>query len=170
FLKMKKISALFLVLLCLQACEKVVDVDLTTEKPKLVIEATGIQNGYSGTGIFTVKLTKTAPFFADTVPKVSGAQIRLQVEGQSIPIPETTGTPGVYTETVPMVYGEDYELAITVEGREYHGKTKLYKTVPIDFIEQEEGIFDTDKTQIKVYYTDPPGERDYYLFSFISKH
>lgn len=167
---MRKISVLFTFLLCVQSCQEVVDVDLATEDPRLVIEATGIQKKHDSTGEFRVKLSKTAPYFQDSIPKVSGAAISLEINDHTIAIPESDEQKGVYQQQVPMIYEVDYKLVIKSEEEEYQGKTRLYSTPVIDGVQQEKGLFDSDKTQLKVFYTDPKEKVNYYLFSYISKH
>lgn len=157
-------------LLGLQACEDVVDVDLDTEDPRLVIEATAQQWGHNSAGELRVKLSKTAPYFQDSLPKVRQAKVRITVNGENINLSESSKNPGVYREQIPMIYAKDYTLYIEVEGQQYKGTTQLYTTVPILGVEQEEGIFDSDEVLLKVRYSDPADTENYYLFSYLSKH
>lgn len=169
-MKKATIFMIAIILIGLQSCEDVVDVDLDTEDPRLVIEATGIQKEYDPDGTFQVKLSETAPYFQDTIPKITGAKVRLQIQGEIIEIPELPDNPGVYERQIPMIYEEEYQLNIQTDEEEYEGKTHLYGTAPIDAIEQEEGLFDPDDILLKVFYTDPAEEENYYLFSYQSKH
>ena len=167
---MKKLSVLLILIWTLQACEDAVDVNLDTEEPRLVIEATGIQEVNNSTGIFQVKLSETAPYFQDSVPAVSGANIQLKIDGETLTIPESSQHPGIYQQQIPMIYEEDYELFVEVDEEEYYGKTQLYGAVPVDAIEQEEGLFGDDEVLLKIFYTDPADIENYYLFTYISKH
>lgn len=167
---MRKLGVFIIVLLGLQSCEDTVDLDLDTEEPRLVIEATGLQNGRDSTGQFRVKLSETAPYFQDSIPKVSDAEISLEVGDDIIDIPESTENPGLYKHQIPMVYDEEYKLSIKVDGETYQGKTHLHGTAPMDGVEQGGGIFDSDEVLLKVFYTDPADEENYYLFSYRSKH
>lgn len=166
---MKRILFLLVISSILQACEKVVDVDLNDAETKLVIEATGIQKEDEPEGQLTVKLSETAPYFDDSIPRVSDAEIGVEIEGKYIPIPETQVS-GYYQSEIPMLYDQEYELYIKVKDEEYQGHTKLYQTAEIDYITQSEGIFDPDETRVEAFYTDPPDEENFYLFSFLSKH
>lgn len=167
---MKRALFFILILLSLQACEDTVDVNLDTEDPRLVIEATGLQNEQDSTGQLRVLLTKTAPYFDDSIPTVSQADIQLEINNEVIDVPESAETPGTYEQTIPLMEEEDYKLTVEVEGEKYEGKTQLYSTVPIDTIEQEEGIFSSDDVLLKIFYTDPSEMGNYYLFSYDSKH
>lgn len=168
---MKNINILFIIVLMIgfQSCEDVVNIDLETEEPRLVIEATGIQKENNSLGKFRVKLTETAPYFQDFIPTISDAEISLEIEDEVIEIPELLDNPGVYEQEIPMIYEEKYKLTIKIDEQQYQGETYLYSTVPIDTIEQEEGLFDPDDVLLKIFYTDPE-EENYYLFSYQSKH
>jgi len=167
---MKRIGVFIVIILCLSSCEDTVEVDLNTEEPRLVIEATGIQKERESIGQFQVKLTETAPYFQDSIPVISNAKITLEINGKTIEIPESAANPGVYQRSVPMINDEDYKLTIEVKDEIYQGITQLHKTTPIDAISQEKGIFNPDDVLLKIFYTDPPDESNFYLFTFISKH
>lgn len=159
-----------ILILGFQACEDVVDVDLATEDPRLVIEATALQWGHNSMGNLRVKLSKTAPYFQDSIPTVPNALVRLSIDGETITLPESPENPGIYEQQIPMIYAKDYILHIEAEGQKYEGTTQLYTTTPLLGVEQEEGIFDSDEVLLKVRYSDPPDEENYYLFTYLSKH
>ena len=64
-----------LFVLFFSSCEDVVNLDLETADPKLVIDAEIIwKKGTSGNEQ-TIKISKTAPYYNNTTPKVSGARV-----------------------------------------------------------------------------------------------
>ncbi len=76
---MQKITFFFVFILAtlLVGCEDVVDVDLNTAPPKLVIEASiNWQKGTSGNQQ-RIKLTTTTDYFSTNIPKVSGAIVTI---------------------------------------------------------------------------------------------
>ena len=82
--KLLKIVTLFLltttILFSLFSCEDVVDIDLTTAAPRLVIDASiKWQKGTLG-NVQTIKLTTTTGFYSTTIPTVSGATVLLLME------------------------------------------------------------------------------------------
>lgn len=167
---MKKSILLFSVLLIVLGCEEVVDVDLPTEEPKFVIEATGVRQEQDSLGSLSVKLSKTAPFFQDSIPRVGGAEVSVEWSNQSVQLTENPEDTGFYVAVIPMVYDENYTLTVKDNGETYQGSTQLKSSVPVDDVTQEEGIFDSDDTRIKAYFSDPADEENYYYFRFTSKH
>jgi hypothetical protein len=71
---MKKIFFTPLILILLfTSCEDVVNVDLETAAPKLVIDASiDWEKGTTG-NVQVIKLSTTSDFYSNTVPRVSGA-------------------------------------------------------------------------------------------------
>ena len=73
---MKKIVLLLFVFALFPSCEDVVEIDLNTSDPKLVIEAS-VNLLEDGTSNSTVKLTLTAPFFDNQIPTVDDATVMI---------------------------------------------------------------------------------------------
>src|SRR5699024_491874 len=113
---------------------------------------------------------ETAPYFQDSIPAVSEAEISLEIEDQVFEIPEIEENSGIYKQQIPMIYEEEYKLTVKVNEEQYQGETYLYQTVPVDSIAQEEGFFDPEEVLLKIFFTDPAEEENYYLFSYESKH
>ena len=149
------------------SCEEVIEVDLNTSEPRLVIEA-NINLLEDGTSSSTVKLTTTAPFFDNEIPFVLDAIVTI-----------TTSTGEVYgfdylengmyqSDLIPQ-FGINYTLEIIYEGETYTATQQLNSTVPIEFVEQRnDGGFLGDEIEIKAFFTDPEGEENYYFFEAIS--
>ena len=67
--------ALILITISFSSCEDVVDVDLNTAKPRLVIDASiKWQKGTSGNEQ-KIKLSTTTDYFSNVIPVVSGATV-----------------------------------------------------------------------------------------------
>ena len=67
----------FLFVLLLSSCEEAVTLDLETGETKIVVDAEIIwQKGTDGHEQ-TIKISKTAPYYNNTTPNVSGAQVRI---------------------------------------------------------------------------------------------
>lgn len=165
----KNILLVVLISMILWSCEDVVDVDLPQAKPKLVIDATGIQSENNENGTITLILSTTAPFFDDEIPLVADAKAELRVKEKTYPLQQNQKTKGIYTALVPMIHDQDYTLIIEYNEETYQGTTQLYSTVPIDYVTQENNTIDPDETSINAYFTDPPDEENYYYFAFITE-
>jgi hypothetical protein len=74
-MKIYQLTLVVLITLFLSSCEDVIQVDLDTATPRLVIEASiQWQKGTTGNDQ-KVKLTTTTGFYSQTIPTVSGATV-----------------------------------------------------------------------------------------------
>jgi hypothetical protein len=167
-----KSKALFflslLSVLFFSSCEDVVKLDLETGETKLVVDAEIIwQKGTTG-NVQVIKISKTAPYYNNTTPKVSGAQVKVEnSNGDVFTFNETE--PGSYAcnNFVPVLNME-YTLSVTAEGQSFKATEKLTSVTPIDRIEQEIHKDGAGKESIEVvfYYKDPVDEVNYYLTDY----
>ncbi|MCW2119897.1 DUF4249 domain-containing protein [Flavobacterium sp. 7A] len=167
---MKKIHLILslFTLLFFYSCEEVVQVDLDTAPPKLVIEATiKWQKGTTGKEQ-KIKLTTTASFYSTQIPTVSGAIITVQNSSNTnFNFREVAGT-GEYicTNFIPKI-DETYTLNVKHNGETYTATETLKSVAPIEKIEQKnDGGFTGKNIQIKTYFTDPPLVTNYYLYQY----
>jgi hypothetical protein len=168
---MKKISLLFLLLATLSftSCEEVVDVNLKTATPQLVVSA-AIQwtKGTKGNQQ-VIKLTTTSNYFDNEIPVVSGAKIYVTNSDRKtfnfIEVFET----GEYvcTDFEPVI-NETYTLVITNKGNTYTATETLKSVAPITkLVQNNNGGFTKDKIEVKAYFFDPPNENNYYLYNYM---
>lgn len=154
--------------LLLVSCEEVVDVDLEESEPRLVVEASLLwQKGTNG-NFQVIKLTTTAPYFNDEIPAAEGAIITVTSEnGEIYNFAEID--PGIYTnEQFSPELNRNYELSIFYKDETYIAKESLIPVSELEFIEQtDNGGFGGEDTELKVYYNDPEGVDNYYLFRFL---
>lgn len=149
------------------SCEKVIDVDLNDEQPKLVVDAViKWQKGTTGESQ-TIKLTKTSNFYNNEVPPASGATITITNSINTVFNFIEDGNTGNYicNNFVPAI-NESYTLHITFEGQTYTATDKLYATPPILYTQQtnvppigggEEIV------QVKFFFQDNGLEDNFYL-------
>lgn len=161
------ISVLILSLF-LFSCEEVVNVDLDTAAPRLVVDA-GInwEQGTDG-AIQKIKLTTTTSYYSSNIPVVTGATVFVKNSTNTtfdfIEI-ENTGE-YVCNNFIPQI-DEDYTLTIISNGQTYTATETLKSVAPIEGIEQEnEGGFIGDEIEIRAFFTDPAPEENYYLFKY----
>ncbi|WP_163397787.1 DUF4249 domain-containing protein [Flavobacterium fluviatile] len=170
FIKYNRILTLFsfLFVLFLSSCEDTVTLDLETGETRIVVDAEIIwQKGTAGNQQ-TIKISKTAPYYNNTTPKVSGAQVRVEnTNGDIFAFNETE--PGIYvcTDFVPVINME-YTLYVTAEGQNFTAVEKLTSVTPIDKVEQNiVPDFDgEDVIELTFYYQDPENEVNYYLTDY----
>ena len=152
------------------SCEDVVDVDVSSEDPRLVIDAS--INWLKGTtgNEQQIKLTLSAPFFDATIPPANGATVVVTNSNNDEFIFIEDANTGIYrTSSFVPELDETYTLTINYADETYVGTETLQSVVPIDFIEQtNDGGFSGDDIEIKAYYTDPADAENYYFFEFDS--
>jgi hypothetical protein len=150
-------------------CEDVVNVDLPTAEPRLVIDAAiNWQLGTTGNEQ-TVRLTTTAGFYDPNVPPVSGAEVVVTNTDDNtvFNFTENPGTGNYICTTFVPVSNANYKLTVNHNGENYTATEKLVTVVPIDKIEQKnDGGFTGDDIEIKIFFTDPAVTTNFYMLKY----
>ncbi|MEO5643251.1 MAG: DUF4249 domain-containing protein [Bacteroidia bacterium] len=128
---MKKIIILFSgsLLVLLSACTKVIDIDLNSKDPRIVIEG----NITDVPGRYAVNITQTVNFSeTNSFPAVSGAVVTVADDaGNTESLVEVY--PGNYQGTVIQgVPGRTYYLTVVANGKTYTSQSKMPLTVQYD--------------------------------------
>ncbi|MDQ6472220.1 DUF4249 domain-containing protein [Flavobacterium sp. LHD-80] len=160
-----------LFMLFFTSCEDVVNLDLDTADPKLVIDAEIIWKKGTDGSQQTIKITKTASYYNGSTPKVSGAIVRVEnSNGDVFTFNQTEA--GVYTCTnfVPVLNME-YKLFIEAEGKSLTAVEKLTSATPIDKVEQKivPDFGGEDVIEVTFYYKDPIDQANYYITDYQSE-
>ena len=164
---MKKLIYLFILFGIFTSCEDVVDIELNNSDPRLVIEA-NLDLLENGDPITEVRLTLSAPFYDNDIPIVSNASVIIKENG-NIHILEYAED-GIYIGNFPLDYNIDYTLEIIYNDEIYTATQQLIPVTSIDYIEQiNDGGFSGDEIELKIFFTDPPNEDNYYLFEGTSE-
>lgn len=160
------LSLLFV--LFLSSCEEVVHLDLETAEAKIVIDAEIIWNKGTDGKVQTIKISKMAPYYSATTPKVSGAQVRVvNSTGTVFTFSETEPGSYVCTDFVPVL-NTDYTLFVDVEGKSFTAVEKMISVTPIKKIDQRymPDISGPDLLVLSIHYDDPADEQNFYLTYF----
>jgi hypothetical protein len=161
---MKRILSILSVasLFALGSCQKVIDIDLNSADPKLVIECLLTDTS----GPCKVSLTRTVDYFdGGNSPGVSGATVVLSDNaGNTEQLSEAT--PGNYfATTIQGVPGRTYTLSVTVDGTTYTSQSTMQQPVPIDtiFAEYYPPLFGADGGYVTTApVQDPAGVANFY--------
>ncbi|MBB4803448.1 hypothetical protein HNP37_003523 [Flavobacterium nitrogenifigens] len=153
------------------SCEDVVNLDLETGETKLVVDAEILWKKGTTGNEQTIKISKTAPYYSGSTPKVSGAQVRVEnSNGDVFTFNETEA--GIYkcNNFVPVI-NMDYKLFITAEGQSYTATEKLTATNPINKIEQKivPDFGGEDVIELTFYYNDPADQVNFYVTDYQSE-
>lgn len=166
---MKKIlSYMFLLFIGLSftGCEDVVNVDLDTAEPKLVIDAViKWQKGTPG-DVQKIKLSTTTNYYSNVIPAVSGATVFITNSTASVFNFTETPNTGEYicTNFVPVI-NETYTLTVISNGETYTATDTLLPTPTIDLVQQQTvpGFGGEDQIQVKFFFQDNGAEDNFYL-------
>lgn len=156
---------LFLVPL-LTGCQKVINIDLNTADPKVVIEARITDT----VAPYQVLLSKTTSYFDDQAPPaVSGAKVYIsdQQGGTDTLVEEA---PGVYKtkDTKKGMPGHTYTMTVNAEGKTYTSVSTMLDSVRIDSLHftpasnARRGFRNNTQPTVVCYFTDPSATANYY--------
>ena len=169
---MKNIKIISLLLIVLFTnCEKVIDVDVPSIEPKLIIDAT-FEVLFDENPVVAntfVKLSLSADYFDDTIPPVTNASVFLtNLLDNSIINFTDENEDGNYEPIISFIPADDveYELTIIYNNETYKGKaTKVKSTQFTDIIQGDETLFSGDEIELKISFTDNVDVDNYYLFN-----
>ncbi|MFT5864167.1 MAG: hypothetical protein ACI828_002841 [Flavobacteriales bacterium] len=177
-----KITFVFL-LISLNSCEDVVDVDLPENEPRIILDAIIRIDPTESFSFLRLKASITSSFFeSNETAELSSLQIRNDDTGEFVLFGPEPGIPGSY-QPVPAVGspvtddnlvgtsffsgGGVLVLSFNYEGQLYLATTEYVPTVPIQNVVQGGGgLFDPDDTEIIVTFTDTADREDFYIFDF----
>ena len=165
---MKKLLYILL-LVFTYSCEDVIDLELPTSEPRLVIDASINWLKNTSGNEQTIKLSLTAPFFDIEVPPANDAVVTITDSNNNIFEFIEDDSTGIYINNsfLPEINGE-YNLTIIYDGDTYTGSEILKSVSEITRVEQNlEGGFSGEETEIKAFFNDPVDEENYYFFEYI---
>ena len=167
---MKKIALYFLIITAalVSSCEDVVQLDLKTAAPKLVVTASiNWKKGTTGNQQ-KIYLTTTSDFYSQNIPKVSNAIVYIKNSSNVKFDFVETSVKGEYlcTNFVPAI-NENYTLTIISQGTTYTATETMKSVAPItEIVQNDMGGFTADQIEIKTFYNDPSNETNFYLYKY----
>lgn len=171
---MKYLFIILVAITGLTSCEDVIDVDLTSEDPRLIIDAMVRVNASEPFTKVVVKVRETSGFF-DPIPAVSPDRItltNLSISGGTTDPPELVEEEpgsGIFSREFDTNYLTEGILILQVfyEGDVYTATTSFVPSVPLDSLVQGDGfLFDEDDIEVILKFTDDGSRNDFYLFDF----
>ncbi|MEH6682223.1 MAG: DUF4249 family protein [Sediminicola sp.] len=163
------ILGLLLIIILLNSCTDVIDVDVPNGGARLVVDASiKWQKGTSGE-IQTIQLRESTSYFDNNpdVP-VTGASVTVTKENDGSLFVFVDQNNGSYTATdfVPE-FNASYTLDILYNGNSYTATETLIAAPDINRIEQSiEGSGDDSEIQLQVFFDDFRAVENYYLGEF----
>lgn len=168
--KIKTLFSLLLSLLVLMSCEEVIDVDLKSSDPVLVIEG----RIYQGEPAY-VMLSKTTNYFStDTSEYISDAVVTLTDDKGGTEVLAYVGQ-GLYQgQTLLGESGNTYSLSVDKDNEKYSGKATLFAPVEIyDVIFSESRFFPRSDEfgvayEFDVIFSDDTLVDNFYMLEFFN--
>lgn len=155
--------------LFLISCEEVIDVDLDTAEPRLVIDASIDWVKDTSGNQQKIKLSTTTAYYSAEFPTVSGANITVTNSSNTVfDFVETPGTGEYICNNFVPVIGETYTLTILLNGETYKATETLMNVPKIEdnILQNNEGGMAGDEVEITYYYQDSDASIvNYYLYS-----
>jgi hypothetical protein len=152
-------------------CEKVIDIDVPSIEPKLVIDASFeiIFNQNPIVSNNHVKLRLSADYFDDVIPIVTNATVFLTNLSDNTIIPfsdeDKNGDYEPVNSFIPLD-GVAYELSVIYNNETYKGKATKIKSAKLTSVFQgEKTLFTGDEVELKISFKDDGTEKNYYLFN-----
>jgi hypothetical protein len=129
---MKKVLYIAIVSLVFAACEKIVDIEIPSENPRLVIES----ELYNVKDIWKVKLSLSQPYFdQDSADYVADATVFITELGGDTVYLNYRDT-GMYasTDSHQCIVGSSYKLNVVHNGKTYTATEVLQDAFPMDTV------------------------------------
>ncbi len=169
---MKKATYIFSLLsifLMTTSCEEVIDLNLPTTEPRLVIEGNlDFSNSTIDTISPYIKLSLTTDYYATEIPKVHQAEVWVENEsGDRFYFKEHHDT-GYYYSSMPQPNNhETLNLHIEYLNEIYEAKERFYPSPEVTTRQNIKNYFGTDYFEVAVDFEDLPknefDDKNYYL-------
>lgn len=171
-MKFVKYTLLLIVIFIFSKCEKVVEVDVPSIPPKLIIDA-AFEVNFDETPVTAntiVKLRLSADYFETGLPTVTNATVFVTDLNSNTVIPfNDSNLDGDYLPDTTFIPQDDvpYELTVIYDGKTYKAEATKVKSTPIISAEQgDQTLFSGNETEVKVSFKDDALTENYYLFDF----
>ena len=162
-----KYISLIITTLFFISCEEVIDVDLNTAPPRLVIDAAiNWQKGTMGNEQKII-LSTTTDFYSNVIPKISGANVSvISNENLIYTFSEIPNTGEYVCNNFKPILGETYTLTVIYKGETYTATETMQSVSPILSITQKnDGGFTGKDYEIEVSFQDPLA-KNFYMVKF----
>lgn len=180
---MKKTLFLLLITCIFTSCEDVVDVDLDSEPPRLIVDALIRVDTSQDLTEANIRVSLSSSFFGEIQPaEIESMQIQNEENGSFVPYEPVPGEPGLYrpfpTTISPVIDNKIltsfltnpdpvYIFSIVFQDELYLARTSFIPTTPINSISQGDGtLFNEVDTEVIISFTDVPDREDFYVFDF----
>ena len=163
---MKKLKFILFIFIFL-GCEKVIDLETDFNDTRLVVDANISKHRDSLNAKASVKLSETVPYFSDEESIINDAIVSIEINQKTHELYYDNPTKLYLADINFIENNSDFVLLIEHKKNNYTSSSKLIKTPKIESV-----VFgyrkslNKDEVELKVTFTDPPEEGNYYLWKF----
>ena len=163
---MKKLISILYIFILL-GCEKVIELETDFNDKRLVVDAYISKHKDSLNKKAFVKLSETIPYFSNEESMVDNAVVSIEIN-EKIQVLNYDSQKKEYIGDINFVDDNDeFILNIMHNNNNYTSNSRLIKTPKIESVVfGERKSLNKDEVELKITFTDPPEEGNYYLWKF----
>ena len=163
---MKKLKLILFIFIFL-GCEKVIDLETDFNDTRLVVDANISKHRDSLNAKASVKLSETVPYFSDEESIINDAIVSIEINQKTHELYYDNPTKLYLADINFIENNSDFVLLIEHKKNNYTSSSKLIKTPKIESVVfGDRKSLNKDEVELKVTFTDPPEEGNYYLWKF----
>ena len=163
---MKKLKFILFIFIFL-GCEKVIDLETDFNDTRLVVDANISKHRDSLNAKASVKLSETVPYFSDEENIINDAIVSIEINQKTHELYYDNPTKLYLADINFIENNSDFVLLIEHKKNNYTSSSKLIKTSKIESVVfGDRKSLNKDEVELKVTFTDPPEEGNYYLWKF----
>jgi hypothetical protein len=163
---MKKLKFILFIFIFL-GCEKVIDLETDFNDTRLVVDANISKHRDSLNAKASVKLSETVPYFSDEEIIINDAIVSIEINQKTHELYYDNPTKLYLADINFIENNSDFVLLIEHKKNNYTSSSKLIKTPKIESVVfGDRKSLNKDEVELKVTFTDPPEEGNYYLWKF----
>jgi hypothetical protein len=163
---MKKLKLILFIFIFL-GCEKVIDLETDFNDTRLVVDANISKHRDSLNAKASVKLSETVPYFSDEKSIINDAIVSIEINQKTHELYYDNPTKLYVADINFIENNSDFVLLIEHKKNNYTSSSKLIKTPKIESVVfGDRKSLNKDEVELKVTFTDPPEEGNYYLWKF----
>ena len=163
---MKKLKFILFIFIFL-GCEKVIDLETDFIDTRLVVDANISKHRDSLNAKASVKLSETVPYFSNEESIINNAIVLIEINQKTHDLYYDNPTKLYVADINFIENNSDFVLQIEHKKNNYTSSSKLIKTPKIESVVfGDRKSLNKDEVELKVTFTDPPEEGNYYLWKF----
>jgi hypothetical protein len=159
---------LLLAILTVTSCTDVIEVEVPSEAPRLVIEASINWEKETVGNNQSIKLSRSTPYFdTNGAEPVLAASVKITNETEGAVFIFTDNSDGTYsTDSFVPLLNNTYVLEVIHEGETYLAQENLIPVASILSVYQSTDYFFQDLLEVNFDFIDPEDEANYYFIKF----